>query len=418
MRRLYTFALYLLLPWALLHLGLRARKQPAYLEHLSERFGKFNGPAPARLIWIHAVSVGETRAAEPLVRALLERAPDHRILLTHSTPTGRQTGIDLFGNTVDRAYLPYDWPFAMRRFLDHFRPSLGVIMETELWPNLIAQAGRRGVPLYLVNARMSEKSARGYGRFPALTRPALRQLAGVSAQTERDARRLTELGARDVAVAGNIKFDRDAPPAMLDLGLRMRSMFGEARPVFLAASTRDGEEARLLDALERSAFRETLLTVIVPRHPQRFDGVAAELEKRGLKFQRRSANKPVTPDARVVLGDSMGEMFAYYAACDIAFVGGSLLPLGGQNLLEACAVGKPVIVGPHTFNFEDATEGAIEAGAAVRVADAPQLVVALDALLDDAARCRDMARAGRAFTERHRGATERTLALLGFPSGK
>jgi len=417
MRRLYTLALYLLLPWALAHLWLRARKQPEYLQHLAERFGKFEVPPAAPLIWIHAVSVGETRAAEPLVKALRERAPDHRILLTHTTPTGRQTGVDLFGDAVDRGYLPYDWPFATRRFLDHFRPRMGIIMETELWPNLIAQAHRRAVPLYLVNARMSEKSARGYGRIASLARSALEQLTGVSAQTARDAGRLEQLGARNVTVTGNIKFDRSAPAAMLELGARLRSQFGTARPVVLAASTRDGEETRLLDALEQSTLGPELLTVIVPRHPQRFDEVAALLEKRGLKFSRRSTGTAVGADVRVVLGDSMGEMFAYYAACDVAFVGGSLLPLGGQNLLEACAVGKPVIVGPHTFNFEEATEGAIEAGAALRVADAAELVAALDTLIGDGARREGMSRAGRAFTERHRGATERTLALLGFPSG-
>lgn len=417
MRRIYTLALYLLLPWALLHLWLRSRKQPAYLGNLAERFGRFDGSAPAPLIWIHAVSVGETRAAEPLVQALREREPGQRILLTHTTPTGRQTGIDLFGNSVERAYLPYDWPFAVRRFLDHFRPRLGIIVETELWPNLIHEAHRRAVPLYLVNARMSEKSARGYARFGGLTRAALRQLAGVSAQTERDARRLADLGATQVTVTGNIKFDRSVPKPMLELGHRLRSLFGTARPVFLAASTRDGEEALLLDALAASAPRGNPLTVIVPRHPQRFDEVAALLDKRGLKFRRRSDNAAVEADTAFVLGDSMGEMFAYYAASDVAFVGGSLLPFGGQNLLEACALGKPVIVGPHTFNFEEATEGAIETGAAVRVRDAAQLVAVLEALLPDPARREEMSQAGRSFTERHRGATERTLALLGLPSG-
>jgi 3-deoxy-D-manno-octulosonic-acid transferase len=417
MRRLYTLALYLLLPWALLHLWLRARKQPAYLQNLSERFGRYGGPSPEPPIWIHAVSVGETRAAEPLINALRQRNSRQRILLTHTTPTGRQTGIDLFGDAVDRAYLPYDWPFAVRRFLAHFRPRMGIIMETELWPNLIAQAHRRAVPLYLVNARMSEKSARGYARFGALARSTLRQLSGISAQTERDARRLTELGAPKVEVTGNIKFDRTAPAPMLALGKHLRSRFGEDRPVFLAASTRDGEEALLLDAIANGAAPADMLAVIVPRHPQRFDEVAAMLDKRGLGWLRRSENRTIGPGTQVVLGDSMGEMFAYYAACDIAFVGGSLLPLGGQNLLEACAVGKPVIVGPHTFNFEEATEGAIEAGAALRVADAAQLVAALGSLFPDQARLERMSQAGRDFTARHRGATARTLAVLGMPSG-
>lgn len=414
MRRLYTLVLYLLLPWAMLHLWLRSRRQPAYLQHIAERFGTFAEDIRAPLIWIHAVSVGETRAAEPLIKALRERHREHRILLTHATPTGRQTGIDLFGDSVSRAYLPYDWPFAARRFLNHFRPEIGIIMETEIWPNLIEQSRRAGLPVYLVNARMSEKSARGYARIGGLTRTALRQLAGIAAQTERDAGRLADLGASDVIVTGNIKFDRSAPPQMMELGARLRALFGERRAVFLAASTRDGEEELILEALAQSGLPRDLLTVIVPRHPQRFDQVAALMKQRGLGFRRRSENPVIGADVRFVLGDSMGEMFAYYAACDIAFIGGSLLPLGGQNLLEACAVGRPVIVGPHTFNFEEATQGAIEAGAAVRVHDPAELVATLQALLGDAARRTGMSEAGRAFTARHRGATERTLALIRF----
>lgn len=415
MRWLYTLALYLLLPWALLHLLLRSRRQSAYLRHVGERFGNFAERIEGPLIWIHAVSVGETRAAEPLVKALRQSHAGHRILLTHATPTGRETGAELFGDTVSRAYLPYDWPFAARRFLEHFRPAIGIIMETEIWPNLIEQARRVSLPVYLVNARMSERSAKGYARFGRLTRTALHQLAGVAAQTERDAARLRDLGANDVVVTGNIKFDRSAPPQMLELGRRLRGLFGDRRAVFLAASTRDGEEAIILDALAQPGLPANLLTVMVPRHPQRFDEVAAMMKQRGLRWRRRSENTVVEADAGFVLGDSMGEMFAYYAACDVAFIGGSLLPLGGQNLLEACAVGRPVIVGPHTFNFEEATRDAIEAGAAVRVADAAELVSTLQALLADAARCAAMAEAGRQFTEKHRGATARTLALLRLP---
>jgi 3-deoxy-D-manno-octulosonic-acid transferase len=263
---------------------------------------------------------------------------------------------------------------------------------------------------------MSEKSARGYAWIGGLTRAALGQLAGIGAQTERDAARLTDLGASGVIVTGNIKFDRSAPAQMMDLGARLRSLFGDRRAVFLAASTREGEEALLLDALAQSGLPQDLLTVIVPRHPQRFDQVAALLKQRGLNFERRSGNRVIAPDAGFVLGDSMGEMFAYYAACDIAFIGGSLLPLGGQNLLEACAVGRPVIVGPHTFNFEEATQGAIDAGASVRVEDPVQLVATLRALLDDPLRRAGMSEAGRQFTARHRGATERTLALLRIPA--
>ena len=410
-RVLYSLMLYLLLPWALLHLVWRARKQPAYLEHVGERFGIFPRKLPSRVIWIHAVSVGETRAAEPLINALQARHPAHRILLSHGTPTGRQTGVELYGDRVERCYLPYDFGWASRRFLRRFRPQVGVFMETEIWPNLIRASADAAVPVYLVNARMSEKSASGYRRIGGLTRTALTTLSGIGAQTGRDAQRLADLGAKDVNLTGNIKFDRLAPAELLALGATLRDSFGTQRPVFLAASTREGEETMILDALAEAPVPQ-LLAVIVPRHPQRFDEVAALVKQRGLKVQRRSENRPIETDTRVVIGDSMGEMFAYYAACDIAFVGGSLLPLGGQNLLEACAVGRPVIVGPHTFNFEDATRGAIEAGAAIRVSDAEELGNAIDQLLGDSNRRRAMSEAGKRFTEEHRGATEKTLNLI------
>ena len=410
-RALYSLTLYLLLPWALLHLVWRARKQPAYLEHVGERFGVFPDHLPSRVIWIHAVSVGETRAAEPLIKALQTRHPEHRILLSHGTPTGRQTGVDLFGDRVERCYLPYDFGWATRRFLRRFRPVAGVFVETEIWPNLIQASVQSAVPLYLVNARMSERSARGYRRIGRLTRDALSKLSGVGAQTDRDAQRLTNLGATDVRITGNIKFDRLAPAEMLALGAVLRDLFGKQRPVFLAASTREGEETMILDALANPTVPE-LLTVIVPRHPQRFREVAALVRQRGYKVQRRSENRPIEADTRIVIGDSMGEMFAYYAACDVAFIGGSLLPLGGQNLLEACAVGRPVIVGPHTFNFEEATNGAIEAGAAIRVSDERGLGSAISQLVSDSNRRRAMSEAGKRFADAHRGATEKTLALL------
>ena len=410
-RLLYTLVLYLLLPWALLHLVLRSRKQPAYLEHIGERFSVFPNDMPSRVIWIHAVSVGETRAAEPLIKALQARHPDHRILLSHGTPTGRQTGVDLYGDRVERCYLPYDFGWASRRFLRRFRPVAGIFMETEIWPNLIRASVDSAVPVYLVNARMSEKSARGYRRIGGLTSDALSRLSRIGAQTQRDAQRLEELGAKKVIVTGNIKFDRLAPAEMLALGVALRDSFGTQRPVFLAASTREGEETMILDALARAEIPR-LLSIIVPRHPQRFEEVAALVKQRGYKFQRRSENRPIEADTRIVIGDSMGEMFAYYAACDIAFIGGSLLPLGGQNLLEACAVGCPVVVGPHTFNFEDATRGAIEAGAAIRVAGATELGEAIGRLLNDPHQRGAMSEAGKRFTDAHRGATDKTLALL------
>jgi 3-deoxy-D-manno-octulosonic-acid transferase len=412
-RFFYTLGLWLLLPYVLFHLLWRARKQREYLLHIGERFGRYKASTDKPAIWLHTVSVGETRAAATLVQQLRERYPDHRILLTHTTPTGRAASEQLYGDDVVRVYLPYDYPFAVQRFLDHFQPRVGVLLETEIWFNLIRACHERRVPLLLLNARLSERSARRYARFPRLTRAGLHELHLIGAQTEDDAMRLASLGNLAVPVMGNLKFDVAPPPAMLESGKRLRALFGEERPVFLVASTREGEEELLLDAL-RHANVERLLTVIVPRHPQRFDEVAALIDRHGLRLQRRSADEPVAADTQVVLGDSMGEMFAYYAACDIAFIGGSLLPLGGQNLIEACAVGKPVLVGPHTFNFAQATELAVACGAAVQVDNADELVRQLNILLQDAASLARMGQAGLQFVSDNQGATERAVTLIGL----
>jgi len=411
MRFIYTLLVYALLPRALWHLLWRARRQPAYLEHIPERFGYYRQPAEQPLIWVHAVSVGETRAAEPLIRALQREYPQHRILLTHMTPTGREAGEALYGDTVLRCYLPYDYPGAVAHFLDHFRPRVGVLMETEVWSNLIHACRERRIPLYLVNARLSEKSFEKYRRFAELTRASLGELTAVAAQTADDAQRLAALGAENAVIAGNLKFDIELPVAQLKLGEAWRRRYGESRPVLLAASTRDGEEDLLLSRLGALEAPFALL-VIVPRHPQRFDAVAALIERHGIRYQRRSREEPVAPDTRVVLGDSMGEMFAYYAACDVAFIGGSLLPFGGQNLIEACAAGKPVLFGPHTYNFAEAAEGAIAAGAALRVADADELMRKAQQLLTDAGAAARMGEAGRAFGKAHQGATRRVMELI------
>ena len=409
-RAIYSVLLHLLVPFALLRLVWRSRRQPAYLHHISERFGFYSSSVPAPLIWLHAVSVGETRAAEPLVKVLRERWPDHRVLLTHMTPTGRETGEQAFGDGVSRCYLPYDLPWAVTRFLSHFRPRVGLLLETELWPNLIHACHASSIPLYLVNARLSERSARGYARFATFTQSTLRELTGVAAQTEADAQRLTVLGASRVSVSGNLKFDRSPRSQDLELGERFRSWFGE-RPVFVAGSTREGEEERVLAAVELSAQRQ-LLTVIVPRHPQRFDSVARLLAERGLTYQRRSAGKPVAPSTAIVLGDTMGELYAYYASCDVAFVGGSLVPMGGQNLLEVCAVGKPALVGPHTFNFEEATRLAVDCGAALQVQDERELGRVLAELLADHEQRTRMGKAGVALMRQHQGAVERIVELI------
>ncbi len=415
-RLLYNLALLLLLPYVGLHLLLRSRKQPEYLQHVAERFGVYPSlqPPPSRgegVIWLHAVSVGETRAAAPLVAALKERYPQHRILLTHMTPTGRQASADLLGDGVQRVYLPYDYPFAVQRFLQHFRPVVGIIMETELWPNLVTACKRAGVPLLLANARLSEKSARRYARFPRLTRSALQGLAAIAAQTEQDAARLRTLGAPQVEVLGNVKFDILPPPEQIAHGETLRRMIGP-RPVLLAASTREGEEALLFAALAKHPLGDALL-LVVPRHPQRFDEVAALAGKVGLMLQRRSENAPVAAQTQVLLGDSMGELFAYYAACDVAFIGGSLLDYGCQNLIEACAVGKPVLIGRSTYNFTHAAEQALACNAARQIGSAEELLETANALLRDPEACRHMGEAGQEFAARHRGATARMMAIIG-----
>lgn len=412
-RRLYTLVLWLLLPWALLHLLWRSRRQREYLQHWSERFALYRrqpSPQSPPTIWIHAVSVGETRAAQPLIAALRERYPSHRILLTQMTPTGRQTGIELFGDSIARVYLPYDFPSAINRFLDHWQPVFGLIMETELWPNLISACHQRGLPLMLVNGRLSEKSARRYARFAALSHGALANLAGVAAQTETDAQRLASLGAKKVVITGNLKFDITPPAEQLALGAHFRQLLGR-RKVLLCASTRDGEEAHILTAWHHAALQDTLL-VIVPRHPQRVESVANLISAHGFKLQRRSSGLPLDADTQVWLGDSMGEMFAWYAAVDVAFIGGSLKDYGCQNLIEACAVGTPVLIGPSTYNFAEAAREALACGAAHAITDADDLVRQMDMLLTDVAYREQMSRAGREFAARHRGATAHTLELI------
>lgn len=410
-RPVYTLLLWLLLPYALLHLLWRSRKQAEYLRHVGERFGFYDVQSNKPVIWLHTVSVGETRAAATLVSELRACYPDHQILLTHTTPTGRATSEQLYGDDVLRVYLPYDYPLAVRRFLKHFQPQVGVLLETEVWFNLINESRRLKVPLLLLNARLSQRSADKYARFPHLVHEGLHALSLIAAQTEADAERLSSLSGRAVPVMGNLKFDIAPPPSQQELGRRLRERFGESRPVFLAASTREGEEVLLLEALKQAEI-ENLLTVIVPRHPQRFDEVADLIGQHGYTVQRRSADGTIAADTQVVLGDSMGEMFAYYVACDIAFIGGSLLPLGGQNLIEAAACGKPVLIGPHTFNFTQATERSIACGAALRVQDAGELVSQLQTLLQDGERRMAMRSGAERFVSENRGATSRAVTLI------
>ena len=414
-RAAYTAVAFFAMPFAALYLLWRSRRQPEYRSHWDERFGfarYAHKNTESLLIWIHAVSLGETRAAEPLIDALATRFPRHQFLLTHMTPTGRAAGADIaarLSGRVSQTYLPYDLPYAVRRFLRAFRPVLGVSVETEAWPNLVAIATEHGVPMVLVNARLSERSYRLSRRYAALMRETAARFSLGLAQTEADAERIRRVGARHVEVTGNLKFDFAPDEAQVARGNAWRRSSGD-QPIWVFASTREGEETMILDALPEHLDAKV---VIVPRHPQRFDEVAALIEARGLPLVRRSrSNLEADPKSGVFLGDSMGEMTLYYAAADVAFIGGSLLDLGGQNLIEACAVGTPVVVGPHTFNFEQATHDAIEAGAAVRVANAAEAVATMASIAKDRSRRQRMSEAALQFSGAHRGATARSLARL------
>jgi len=399
MRTLYTVLLRLALPLILLRLWWRGRREPGYRAGIPERLGHYAHDAPPKLLWVHAVSVGEARAAAPLVRALAQALPDHHVLVTCTTAAGRETLKQVYGETVLAAYLPYDFPESVQSFLEHFRPRLGVLMETEIWPNLLAGCAQNGVPVLLANARMSEKSARRYALWSALTRPSFAVLAAVCAQSATDAERLRALGARDVEVTGNLKFDVHPDPAQVAAGRAWRAALG--RPILLLASTREGEEKLLLDALPASDGK--LLVVVVPRHPQRFEELAQRVPS------RRTRTEMPGPGDRVHLGDTMGEMPFYYAACDVAVIGGSFVPLGGQNLIEALAVGAPVVVGPSMFNFAEATRLAVKAGAALQASHAGAAIRAALDLLADRSRRERMGEAGKKLCEAHRGATERHL---------
>ena len=391
----------------------RAARDPAYRKHMRERFGL--GPrVAAPSLWLHAVSVGEVAAAAALVRALHASHPDMPVLLTTATPTGRAQAATLFGADVEVRFLPYDTPGSVRRFLTRIRPRVAIIMETELWPNLLHECGRRGVPVLFASARLAARSVPRYRRFGTLFSAGLRG-AWVAAQSTADAERFIALGADPARthVVGNLKFDMRLGEAVAERGRELRRGYLSARPVWTAGSTHEGEEDLVLDAhtvLER-AVRGALL-VLVPRHPQRFEGVAALLERRGLVFDRRSRSGTVRPTAQVLLLDTMGELTAFYAASDAAFVGGSLVPVGGHNLLEPAALGVPVITGPHTQNGPEIARLLIAAGGALEVADSAALADAAGRLLTDAALRERMGESARGFVEAHRGSLARHLALI------
>lgn len=388
-------------------LAKRSRRSPDYLLHQGERFGEPPDNPVQHAIWVHAVSVGETRAAVPLVQALRRRFPDAPLLLTQMTPTGRATAESLFPDAQCR-YLPYDHPAWTAAFLAQHKPRFGIIMETEIWPNLLDACRSADLPVFLANARLSEQSAQGYRRWPSLFAPALQSFRRVLAQTEADAGRLRGIGAENVLVCGNTKYDIAPPAAMHGLAAAFKQRIG-SRPVVVCASTRfhQNQDEALLLLQEWRQYRGDALLVIVPRHPERFDAVAEGAAALGLRVQRRSDEAPVRPDTQVWLGDSMGELFAYYLAADMAFVGGSLVDTGCQNIIEPIACGKPALFGYSTYNFAAACAGALAAGAALQVATPAEWYAAVQRWLANPAERERFSAQAAGFIQAHQGASER-----------
>ncbi len=415
-RHLYTLLLHLALPLIALRLALRARKAPAYARRIGERFSLGLPAMKPGGIWVHAVSVGESIAAAPMIRALQARHPDLPVTVTCMTPTGSERIQALFGDSVQHCYLPYDLPWAASRFLDLVQPRLTVVMETELWPNHIHQCARRGIPVALANARLSERSARGYARFRTLTAPMLAELSLIAAQTQTEAQRFLDLGARPpcVEVTGSIKFDLKIDVELPRRAAELRRQWQtDQRPVWIAASTHAGEDEIIL-AAHRQVLNERpdALLILVPRHPERFDSVYALCRSLGLTTRRRSSGEAVQNDDQVLLGDTMGELLFLYALADIAFVGGSLVANGGHNLLEPAALGKPVLSGPHLFNFLEIAAQLREAGALGEVENQTQLADRVATLLNEPGTAQQMGEAGVAVLKANQGALERLLEGL------
>jgi 3-deoxy-D-manno-octulosonic-acid transferase len=436
MRLLYTCLMWLMQPLLRWKLRRRGQVEPLYLENVPARFGHYQG-APCKasdgLIWVHAVSLGETRTAALLIAGLRERLPGMRLLLTHGTATGLAQGVALLRPGDLQTWQPWDTPGAVRRFLQHFKPRIGILMETEMWPNLVAQCQLAGIPLVLTNARMSEQSAQMTQRLAWLARPAYAALSAVWAQTQHDARRLADLGADVQGVFGNLKFDATPNQAQLEAGRAWRVYAN--RPVVMFASSREGEEQQLLEILKSNrAFTpvnpaqeaikiiaDNIQWLLVPRHPQRFDAVASLVQAHGFAVSRRSTWQDAPPPSAqaptVWLGDSLGEMALYYGLADVALLGGSFAPLGGQNLIEATACACPVVMGPHTFNFSEAAELAESSGAAVRVSGLQEALEVAQGLTHGPEKHAQVVSAALAFSIAHRGALEKTvnavLALLG-----
>jgi len=421
LRLLYLLAVYLAAPLVSVVFLWRGLRDRSYRDHFSERFG-FGAPLPPQGVWLHAVSVGEVQACAPLVSALFRQYPALPLTVTTFTPTGAARARALFGNMAQVRYVPFDLPGAVRRFFARVQPRLAVVFETELWPNLYRECGRRRVPLVLASARISARSAGRYRRLGALFRETLSQTAVVAAQGPKDAERFRALGADPAStyVTGNIKFDFELPADIADRGARLRAQYAPDRPLWVAGSTHAGEEQAVLEAQQRVwAGRAGALLVLAPRHPPRFEEVAQALRAAGVRFVRRSEAAGVTAAAEpedaipaVLLLDTLGELLDFYAAADLAFVGGSLVPVGGHNLLEPAALGVPILTGPNNFNSEEIARLLIARGAAEVVHNATELAARVSALLADPAACARMGAAGRASVDSNRGALAKLLALI------
>jgi len=415
MRRFYSLLITALLPLLLLRLWWRGWQAPAYRERWRERLGILPGEPLPGCLWLHAVSVGEVQASSLLVRQLLERHPELPLVVTTTTPTGAQRVQALFGDRVRHFYAPFDAPFCVRRFFEHLQPHLLILMETEIWPNLIHQAASRQVPVLLANARLSLRSSRRYHRFAGLTRETLRKITLIAPHGEADAERFRALGARSeqVEVTGSIKFDIHLPASLRERADVLRRDWGMQRPVWLAASTHEGEEALLLEAHARVRQRlANCLLVLVPRHPERFDAVAALVRGAGFALVRRTEQTACGAGTGVFLGDTMGELTLFMGAADLAFIGGSLVPHGGHNVLEAAAQGVPVVFGPHMFNFAETRELFLGQQAAVQVAGVNELVELLLRWLTDASERSRVGENGHRLVQRNRGALGRLLVLV------
>jgi 3-deoxy-D-manno-octulosonic-acid transferase len=415
-RTLYPLISYLLLPWAVARLIWSGFHNPEYYRRWRERFGIIPTRECSRpLIWIHAVSVGEVQAASPLINRLLDDFPHCQILVTTMTPTGADTVRQRFSQAVDHYYLPYDIPLAVSRFVKRLQPAMLIVLETEIWPNLFRACRRQRVPILLVNARMSERSASGYGRVAQLTRSTLADINLIAAQSRTDADRFLRLGAvpERTRVIGNLKFDISLPPSIHEQAESLRRFLGVNRPVWIAASTHEGEEQQILEAFERILMQhQDCLLLLAPRHPERFERIADLCHRVGDRVARHSRGDPVTAATRVYLVDTLGELPVFYAAADVAFVGGSLVPVGGHNMLEPASLGVPVITGPHCFNFSEVVTILQEAGAAWVVGDGRQLAERLDGLLADPDLRYRAGEYGRAAVESHCGGVEEIIGLL------